>query len=126
MALARRGEDLAQRFAQRELGWTIVSRNFQDWRRNLEIDLVAVDHGTLVIAEVKTRSGAEANDPLRAIHAGKVKRLGYAARNWIARARLAEMPVRFDAITVIIESETATPRLEYFRDVYFPAGRPEI
>lgn len=123
MALARRGEDLAQRFAQREMGWTIVSRNFQDWRRNLEIDLVAIDQGTLVIAEVKTRIGGDDTDPFRAIDSGKVKRLGFAAKNWLARARAQQMPVRFDAITVIVSDNGAPPRLEYYRDAYPAANR---
>ena len=123
MVLARRGEDLAHRFVERELGWQVVARNYRHPMRKLEIDIVAVDADTLVIAEVKTRSSDEQSHPLRAVDQQKAWHIGLGARAWVKRAEAQKMPIRFDVITVIIG---ATERVEYHRDVYALAGRQPI
>ncbi|MFN0106975.1 MAG: YraN family protein [Bryobacteraceae bacterium] len=123
MVLARRGEDLAHRYVERELGWQVVARNYRHPMRKLEIDMVAVDGETMVIAEVKTRSSDEVNHPLRAVDRQKVWHIGRGARAWIARAEMMEMTVRFDVLTVIIGD---TERVEYHRDVYALADRTPI
>jgi len=51
--LGARAEQLALEYLQAR-GLTIVERNYR--RRLGEIDLVALDNGVLVIAEVRTRS----------------------------------------------------------------------
>lgn len=123
MVLARRGEDLAHRFVERELGWRVVARNYRHPMRKLEIDMVAVDGETLVIAEVKTRASGEVSDPLRAVDREKIWHIGQGARAWIARAEMMEMAVRFDVLTVIIG---ATEKVEYHRDVHAMGGRRPI
>ena len=123
MALARRGEDLAHRFVEREMGWQVVARNYRHPMRKLEIDMVAVDGETLVIAEVKTRSSGEVSDPLRAVDREKIWHIGHGARAWIARAEMLEMAVRFDVLTVIIGD---TEKVEYHRDIYALAGRTPV
>lgn len=120
MVMARRGEDLAHRFAVRELGWRVVARNYRHPLRRLEIDMVAVDGDTLVIVEVKTRASDEVSHPLRAVDLKKIRHIGQGARAWIARAEREEMAVRFDVITVIIGK---AEKLEYHRDVHALAGR---
>ncbi|MBL8241095.1 MAG: YraN family protein [Bryobacterales bacterium] len=123
MVLARRGEDLAHRFVERELGWQVVARNYRHPMRKLEIDMVAVDGETLVIAEVKTRASDEVGSPLRAVDGQKAWHIGQGARAWIKRAETLEMAVRFDVLTVIVGE---TERVEYHKDVYSLAARPEI
>jgi len=123
MVLARRGEDLAHRYVERELGWQVVARNYRHPLRKLEIDMVAVDGETLVIAEVKTRSSDDVSHPLRAVDREKVWNIGHGARAWIERAETLEMAVRFDVLTVIIGE---TERVEYHRDAYALAGRTPI
>lgn len=120
MVLARRGEDLAHRFVEGQLGWRVVARNYRHPMRKLEIDMVAVDGATLVVAEVKTRASDEVNHPLRAVDQQKVWHIGRGARAWILRAETMEMAVRFDVLTVIIGE---TEKVEYHRDVYALAGR---
>jgi len=114
---------LAHRFVERELGWRVVARNYRHPMRKLEIDMVAVDGDTLVIAEVKTRSSAEVSHPLRAVDRQKAWHIGQGARAWIARAEMMEMAVRFDVLTVLIGE---TERVEYHRDVYALAERTPI
>ena len=123
MVLARRGEDLAHRFVEREMGWRVVARNYRHPMRKLEIDMVAVDGETLVIAEVKTRASEDVSHPLRAIDSQKVWHIGRGARAWIARAEMLKMTVRFDVLTVIIGM---TERVEYHRDVYALGVRAPI
>lgn len=120
MVMARRGEDLAHRYVEQELGWQVVARNYRHPMRKLEIDMVAIDGPTMVIAEVKTRASGEVSHPLRAVDAQKAWHVGQGARAWLKRAELLEMPVRFDVLTVIIgEAET----VEHHRDVYSISGR---
>lgn len=115
MVMARRGEDLAHRFVEREMGWRVVARNYRHPLRKLEIDMVAVDGDTLVIAEVKTRASAAVSHPLRTVDREKAAHVGRGARAWIGRAAAMAMPLRFDVITVIIGE---TECVEYHRDVY--------
>jgi putative endonuclease len=123
MSLARRGEDLAHRYAESELGWRIVARNYRHPLRRLEIDLIGVESNTLVVAEVKTRSSDEVSHPLRAVDRRKAAHVSQGARSWIAKAEMLGMSVRFDVMTVIIGD---TERVEYHRDVYAIAERPAV
>jgi putative endonuclease len=124
LILARRGEDLAHRFAERELGWRVVARNFRHPARKVEVDMVGVEGGdTLVIAEVKTRSSGEISHPLRAVGREKERNIGRGAVDWVRRAEALHMSVRFDVITVIVGEPVL---IEHHRDVFHPLLRPEI
>lgn len=124
MILARRGEDLAHRFAELELGWRIVARNFRHPARRVEIDMVGIEGGhTLVVAEVKTRSSSEISHPLRAVGAEKERNIGRGSIDWIRRAEALGMSVRFDVITVV-DGDRKT--IEHHRDVFHPLLRSEI
>jgi len=124
MILARRGEDLAHRFAERELGWRVVARNFRHPARRVEIDIVAVEEGnTLVVAEVKTRSSAEISHPLRAVGYEKERNIGRGSIDWVRRAEALKMSVRFDVITVVVGDGVT---IKHHRDVFHPLLRPEI
>ena len=105
------------------MGWRVVARNYRHPMRKLEIDMVAVDGETLVIAEVKTRASEDVSHPLRAIDSQKVWHIGRGARAWIARAEMLKMTVRFDVLTIIIGT---TERVEYHRDVYALGVRAPI
>ena len=97
------------------MGWRVVARNYRHPVRKLEIDMVAIDGDTLVVAEVKTRSSDEVSHPLRAVDREKAWHVGKAAQGWIAKAAMLQMPVRFDVLTVIVG---ATETVEYHRDVF--------
>ena len=63
-ALGRYGEDVAARHLLSE-GFVVLDRN---WRCDVgEIDIVARDGDTLVVCEVKTRSGTGFGSPLEAV-----------------------------------------------------------
>ncbi len=122
LTLARRGEDLAHRFMEREMGWRVVARNYRHPLRKLEIDIVAVEGDTVVIIEVKTRSHEDAG-AIRRIDNEKAWHIGTGAKEWIKKAEMLGMGVRFDAITATIGVRN---HLEYHRDVCPAAGRRPV
>ena len=109
--LGRRGEDLAAAHLER-LGFAILARNHRT--RFGEIDLIAHDGTTLVIAEVKTRRAGPGSpwDALGETKRRQVREMG--------RAYLHDTPdrppareVRFDAIGVIIDAQNRLVRLDH-------------
>ncbi len=98
----RRGEDAAVAYLERA-GFEIVNRNWRDGRG--ELDIVALDGETLVICEVKTRSGTSHGTPEEAVSLAKQRRLVRLARSYIAGNGLEPCPVRFDVISIDVLRE---------------------
>jgi len=113
-ALARRGEDLAHRFLERN-GYRIVARNYRTHSGGNEVDLIAWHRGHLAVIEVKTRSADDYGTPDRAITPEKRKRVVRAAMDYARRAKADPQNVRFDVVTVI---DGRPPRVELFADAF--------
>ena len=97
-ALGRNGEDLAARHLA-DAGMVVLDRN---WRCEVgEIDIVARDGDTLVVCEVKTRSGTAYGSPLEAITPAKAARLRALAARWLADRRVRPGAVRIDVVGVL-------------------------
>ena len=97
-AIGRFGEELAARHLE-AAGLRILDRN---WRcAEGEIDIVAADGDTLVICEVKTRSGTGFGDPAEAVIAAKAARLRRLALRWLAAREVGWRDLRFDVVTVL-------------------------
>lgn len=97
-AIGRFGEQLAAQHLE-AAGLEILDRN---WRcAEGEIDIVAVDGGTLVVCEVKTRSGTGFGDPAEAVVGAKALRLRRLALRWLAAHELGWTDLRFDVVTVL-------------------------
>jgi putative endonuclease len=93
--LGRQGEQMAADFLA-AAGLRILARN---WRcGDGELDIVAVEHRTLVVCEVKTRSGPRYGTPLEAITRAKRARLRRLAVRWISAGDLLFDGIRVDAI----------------------------
>ena len=94
-ALGRHGEELAARYLETE-GLRILGRN---WRcAEGELDIVAAERRTLVVCEVKTRSGTRCGTPLEAITRRKMAKLRRLAARWISAQGSAFDAIRIDAI----------------------------
>jgi putative endonuclease len=66
-----------------------------------ELDLVVRRGRTVVVCEVKARSGPGYGDPLEAVDAEKARRVRRAAEAWLAlRPELAGLDVRLEAVAV--------------------------
>jgi putative endonuclease len=101
-AVGRFGEEVAARQLE-AAGLRILARN---WRcADGEIDIVAADGDTLVICEVKTRSGLAFGDPAEAVVTAKVARLRRLALRWLAANGVNWTELRFDVVTVLRRSE---------------------
>jgi len=95
--LGAEGERRAEALLRAER-YTIVARNY---RCPLgEIDLVALDHGTIVFVEVKTRTAGGHGTPLEAVDRRKQRQLQRAAQYYLATHRLLGRDARFDVVGV--------------------------
>jgi putative endonuclease len=96
--LGQQGEQLAAGFLA-ETGLTVLERN---WRcKQGEIDIVAVDGRTLVICEVKTRSGLRFGTPIEAVTRQKAGRLRKLAVLWVNAHGLIFDQIRIDVVGVL-------------------------
>ena len=97
--LGRLGEHLAVQYLESE-GMRVLERN---WRCPAgEIDIVARDGNTLVMVEVKTRSGLVFGTPFSAITAQKLARLRRLASAWTGSHKARYSEVRIDAVSVLV------------------------
>ncbi len=100
--LGRRGEEAAAAYLER-LGYEVVDRN---WRsKSGEIDIVALDGGTLVLCEVKTRRSRRAGTPEDAVSPAKQRKIARLAEAYMASAGITGCPVRFDVIGLLVLAE---------------------
>ena len=108
----RKGEDAAVQFLK-DKGYEILERNWHS--SHFELDIIARHHDWIIIVEVKTRSGETWSLPEEAVDRKKMKRIINAANHYIIMHKL-NFPVRFDVISVIINSEDI--RIEHFEDAF--------
>jgi putative endonuclease len=112
-AVGKYGEDLAARHFV-GAGFRVLARN---WRCPVgEIDIVARDGDTLVIAEVKTRRSTAFGSPAEAITRHKADKLRELALVWLREHPAGGSGVRFDVVSVVIPKHGA-PQLEHLRGV---------
>jgi putative endonuclease len=102
------------------LGYEIVERNFRT--RYGELDIVALDRGSLVFCEVRSRVGRDAIAwALQSIGPAKRLQLRKMAREWF-RLSTVEVPrsraVRFDAVAVALAPNGRVLALEHVRDAF--------
>ncbi|OFI40052.1 hypothetical protein BIU82_00695 [Arthrobacter sp. SW1] len=111
--LGRHGETLAAGFLE-ALGMQVIDRN---WRCPTgEIDIVALDGDTLVIAEVKTRRSLDYGHPFEAVGAAKLARLHRLASSWCTAHELRAASRRVDVVAVIHDGIGA-PSVEHLKGV---------
>jgi putative endonuclease len=102
------------------LGYEILERNFRT--KYGELDLIAIDRGTLVFCEVRTRVGRNAIAyALESIGPAKRLQLRKMAREWL-RLSPAECPftkgIRFDAVAVAMTRDGRVLSMEHVRDAF--------
>lgn len=118
-ALGRWGEARAARYLERR-GWTVLARNYRYGRR--EVDLVVRRGDLLAFVEVKTRAGDGFGVPQEAITALKRREVEAVAADFLRRHRLEHLPVRFDAVAIVVRrgaGRTAV-ELDHLEDAWRP------
>jgi putative endonuclease len=98
LALGRAAEAAAARHLERQ-GYRIVAANFR--AKGGELDLVALDGGSLAIVEVRYRASDRYGGAAASITRAKRMRIVRAARVLLAQnPPLARLPARFDVVEV--------------------------
>ncbi len=115
--LGKRGEEMAVRHL-RKIGCEILETN---WRKGRgEVDIIAMDAGTLVFVEVKTRTGNTLAQPEHFVTPAKMKHLAIMAGLYLDETGY-DGEIRFDVIGIWRDKQDLdTFRLRYFKDAFFP------
>ena len=110
--LGKSGEQVAAEYLE-SCGLRILDRN---WRCAVgEIDIVAWHGEKLVFVEVKTRASGEFGDPDRAVDMEKRDRVMRAARDYVRRAGVPWDRVRFDTLSVTLQTQ---PIINWTQDAF--------
>ncbi len=97
-ALGAYGERVAERHLVAQ-GMVLLDRN---WRCDAgELDLVLREGPTLVVCEVKTRSGTTHGSPLEGVTAEKAQRLRRLAARWVEAHAVHPPEIRIDLVGVL-------------------------
>jgi putative endonuclease len=113
--LGQAAENIAADFLRAQ-GLEILERNYL--RRLGELDIVALDHDVLVIAEVRTRSSDRYGGAAASVDSRKQQRLIRAASQLLQERRdLSRLRVRFDVI-VVSEIDAQCGRAEWIRHAF--------
>lgn len=120
LRLGRRAEDIVARWLS-EKAWRILARNART--RFGELDIVALDGGTLVFLEVKAgREGAAAGPerPILSVGPRKQLRIRRLATAWMAEhregPRYAE--IRFDVVGVSFDRDGCLTEVEHIPNAF--------
>ncbi len=114
-ALGARAESIAADYLEAQ-GAQLLIRNYR--RRLGELDLVALQGGTLLVVEVRTRSSRAYGGAAASVDGLKRRRIVRTAQQLLQQRRdLARLPVRFD-VAVVSELSTQTPKVEWIRGAF--------
>ena len=119
--LGARGESLAAEYLIRS-GYRLVVSNFtvpvgrnsQGAQVTGEIDLIALDGGTLCFIEVKTRRSDEFASPTANVDLRKQRQIIRTARVYRRIFNIREMNYRFDVVSILMPFG-GEPQIELFR-----------
>jgi putative endonuclease len=112
--LGKAGEEIALKH-MRKLGYSILAVNW--YYGHEEVDIIAMDDKTLVVAEVKTRAGNDFGEPEFAVNKRKQKSIVRVAEAYIQEHNL-DVETRFDVISVIIKP--GDKQLHHIEDAFYP------
>ena len=112
--LGAEGEQIAANYLA-DKGYAIRERNWRFGKH--ELDIIAEKDDTLVIVEVKTRSGAFAENPEQYIDNRKIKNIVNAAERYIMRYDW-NGDTRFDVIAVVVNGQKV--EIDHIEDAFLP------
>ena len=112
--------DLGEDHAARSLalkGYSILVRKFRC--RFGEIDIVALDKGTLVFIEVRSRSDDEYGLPYETINNTKRQHIRRVATAFQMKYGLLDHDSRFDCVSVIFDKKGNLKGIELIKDAFW-------
>ena len=122
-SLGEAGERAAARYLKRR-GYKIVAT--QTKLRPGELDIVAVDRGTIVFVEVKTRGNQRYGHPAEAVTPAKQRRITRLAVTYLKLHGLLEHAARFDVVAVTWPENRRRPEIEHFKNAFDAVGDGEF
>lgn len=111
------GEDEAALYLEGE-GYVIIDRDWKIGRRDLDIVALSPDGKTLVVVEVKTRSGNDYQLPEEAVDGRKMRNLAMATNAYVKEHQV-DKELRFDIISVVGVGHQVKS-LEHLKDAFNP------
>ena len=108
-----RSEHLAARHLKWR-GYKIIARNFK--AAGAEIDVIVMDHDTMVFVEVKARMSDAMGPPELAVDDRKQYRIRRAAEIFASRSRSQDRPIRFDVVA--IRGDGRGRKVEHLKDAF--------
>ena len=117
----RRAERAAARHL-RQAGHRVLAANWSD--RLGELDLLTLDGDILVVVEVRSTSGHDAQVPLDSVDYPKQKRVCEAATRYLARRHLlGKITVRFDVVAISWPATQSRPTVLHIQQAFDATGR---
>ncbi|MDD4503383.1 MAG: YraN family protein [Clostridiaceae bacterium] len=113
------GESMACEYLS-ECGYRVLERNFSC--RAGEIDIIAVQGGTVVFVEVKTRSSEKYGLPSEAVSKAKQHKIVKTALYYMQKNRLFDYMCRFDVMEVMAGEEN-NHQINHIKDAFQYSGR---
>ena len=108
------GEEFATHYLL-DAGVDVLDRN---WRCAAgEADIIAIEEGTLVFIEVKTRRNVSAGFPEESVTRVKRRRYETIAAYYLSQSDPPSMRVRFDVISILLTADWRA-FLKHHRDVF--------
>jgi putative endonuclease len=118
-----RSERAATRFLKR-FGYRIIACNYSCPLG--ELDIVALDQGTLVFVEVRSTGGEDAQRPAVSVDYNKQKRLTKLALHYLQANRLLEHAARFDVLAVSWPANRKEPEIVHYQNAFEAVGRGQM
>ena len=112
--------DLGEKHAARSLalkGYSIIARKFRC--RFGEIDIIALDKGTLVFIEVRSKSDSEYGLPYETIGHIKRQHIRKVATAFQVKYGLLDHDSRFDCVSVIFDKNGNLKDMELIKDAFW-------
>lgn len=117
----RRSERAAAKFLRR-LGYRLIAANVADPAG--ELDLIALDGGTLVVVEVRSTESDDLDRTAASVDAAKQRKITGAALRFLARKRLLDgVPVRFDVLVLSWPPGSREPTVRHIPHAFEAVGR---
>lgn len=112
--------DLGEKHAARSLalrGYSILYRKFRC--KFGEIDIIALDKGTLVFIEVRSKSDREYGFPYETINRVKKQHIRRVATVFQMKYDLLDHDSRFDCVSVIFDKNGNLKDMEIIKDAFW-------
>ena len=105
------GENIAAKYLEGK-GLKILTRNYRT--RFGEIDIIAVEKGTYIFVEVKTKIGDQFGTPEEMINRSKIAKVLKMASVYLTKESLGNPPCRLDAVAIVLDSDLNLVTLHHY------------